>query len=561
MAPTKRNKLNRNRYDRKKVSTNIHEELLVALETQIKGFADIVWISKSKTYNTVKDIKYNLIQIVLLEYNGHRKKHNMDDRYSSFSSKYLQVELGVQYEKMMSMFFVKTHPGQSVSMIRDNTTLKYKLKKEIVEICDKVYLGEYKLHGVITRGGKKLNTLPEYTIRGRLNGGIVAKNRKNDQFKNYVRLNEDNMVLMLRMWRDLYRNRHGNKSIKIKRWVNILKEVGKDYRDISDEGSDRRNKHAIELINNTLVDIVGQGRLLQLYTEKDSGRLYGDEKLNLQTLPREMRYIAMGGMNYYEYDIENCHYSIIYQLNQMWGGKPLDAISRYIKDTKDTRQLISIGTGVDYNIIKTILIDIVYGAGIKQKHTYDEKKGKSFDNAILNTLLEYTNDNRDDAIKLFDTIAGNKRVSAIYNDLESARNFLKSKYRIKTLRNKDYLENTIGKITSILDYKGEKRSRGAMLSHITQGIESAALRVILEEEGKYFVMPHHDGWVSMKDNNTDILEALVRGKTAEMMRNYDGTDGHFSFTITKKKLNDITKGDWADKITSSKTIKEMMGVN
>ena len=434
MAPTKRNKLNRNRYDRKKVSTNIHEELLVALETQIKGFADIVWISKSKTYNTVKDIKYNLIQIVLLEYNGHRKKHNMDDRYSSFSSKYLQVELGVQYEKMMSMFFVKTHPGQSVSMIRDNTTLKYKLKKEIVEICDKVYLGEYKLHGVITRGGKKLNTLPEYTIRGRLNGGIVAKNRKNDQFKNYVRLNEDNMVLMLRMWRDLYRNRHGNKSIKIKRWVNILKEVGKDYRDISDEGLDRRNKHAIELINNTLVDIVGQGRLLQLYTEKDSGRLYGDEKLNLQTLPREMRYIAMGGMNYYEYDIENCHYSIIYQLNQMWGGKPLDAISRYIKDTKDTRQLISIGTGVDYNIIKTILIDIVYGAGIKQKHTYDEKKGKSFDNAILNTLLEYTNDNRDDAIKLFDTIAGNKRVSAIYNDLESARNFLKSKYRIKTTK-------------------------------------------------------------------------------------------------------------------------------
>ena len=83
----------------------------------------------------------------------------------------------------------------------------------------------------------------------------------------------------------------------------------------------------------------------------------------------------------------------------------------------------------------------------------------------------------------------------------------------------------------------------------------------MEEEGEYFVMPHHDGWVSMKDNNTDMLEALVRGKTAEMMRNYDGTDGHFSFTITKKKLNDITKGDWAEKITSRKTIKEMMGVN
>jgi hypothetical protein len=274
-----------------------------------------------------------------------------------------------------------------------------------------------------------------------------------------------------------------------------------------------------------------------------------------------MRYIAMGGMNYYEYDIENCHYSIIYQLNRMWGGKPLDAISRYIKDTKGIREAISNETGIDYSVVKLLLIKMVYGAGIKQKHKYIKELRKSVDNAILNALLDYTNDNRDDAIKLFDIFTENKRVKDIYDNLESARELVKSKYRIKTIRDKDYLENTIGKTTSTHDDKGNKRSPGAMLSHITQGIESAALRIILEEEGEYFIMPHHDGWVSMKDNNTDMLEALISGKTAEMMRNYDGTDGHFTFTITKKKLNDITKGDWADKITSRKTIKEMMGVN
>lgn len=556
----KREKKNRNRLDRKGISTNIREELLIALDTQIKGFTDIAWISKSKTYNTIKDIKYNLILIILDEYNGHGKKHNVDGLYSSYSSKYLQKELGVGYEKMMSMCFTKKHPGQNINMVSQRTTLKYKLKKEIVKICDKVYLGEYKLHGVITRGGKKLNRLPEYTIKGRLNAGVVAKNTKNDQFKNIVQLNEDNLILMLRMWRDLYRNRHGNKKVDISRWVTVLDEVGKDHTLITDIGLEKRNKHAIELINNTMVDIIGEGRILQIYTERDSGRLYGDQKLNLQTLPREMRYIAMGGMNYYEYDIENCHFVILYQLNRMWGGKPLNAISRYIKDTTGIRNKISNETGIDYGVVKRILINMVYGAGIKQKHRYIKEIGKSVDNAIFKTLYEYTEENRNDTDRLFDVITRNKTILWIYEDLEDVRKRIKDKYQIITKRKKDYLINTINKETTIHDINGERRSRGALLSHITQGIESAALRIILEEEGEYFVMPHHDGWVSMKDSNTDMLEAIIRGKTAEMMMNYDGTDGHFDFHITKKKLNDITKGDWIKEIINRKTIKEMIGV-
>ena len=45
-----------------------------------------------------------------------------------------------------------------IDLIKQRTTLKYKLKPEIIEICDDVHLGEYKLHARITRDGNKLNT-------------------------------------------------------------------------------------------------------------------------------------------------------------------------------------------------------------------------------------------------------------------------------------------------------------------------------------------------------------------------------------------------------------------
>ena len=49
-------KQKKNIADRLAVSTNIREELVLALDSKVKGFRNIAWISKSKTYNTIKDI-------------------------------------------------------------------------------------------------------------------------------------------------------------------------------------------------------------------------------------------------------------------------------------------------------------------------------------------------------------------------------------------------------------------------------------------------------------------------------------------------------------------------
>ena len=119
------------------VSTNIREELILALDSKVKGFRDIKWLSKSKTYSTIKDIKFNLCMIILNEYNGHKKKHNIDKTYSSYSAVNSRNILGGKADKLMSLVFDKIHPStkdRPVDLIKDKATLKYKLKESIIQL-------------------------------------------------------------------------------------------------------------------------------------------------------------------------------------------------------------------------------------------------------------------------------------------------------------------------------------------------------------------------------------------------------------------------------------------
>ena len=551
-------KQKKNIADRLAVSTNIREELVLALDSKVKGFRNIAWISKSKTYNTIKDIKFNLCMIILNEYNGHKKKHNIDKTYSSYSSVNARDILGNNADKLMALVFDKIHPGNNIDLIKQRTTLKYKLKPEIIELCDEVHLGEYKLHARITRAGNKLNTIPDYVVRSISNGGLIKKNTtKKYTWNNVVQLNEDNILIMVKMWSELFRNKVGKKN-DIRHWCNVLNSLGMNYESYSKTKLENRVKHSLELINKTTVDVLGEGRILQLYTEKDSGRLYGDEWLNLQTLPREMRYMAMGGNGYFEYDMENAHYNIMYQFNNMLAGKPLDAIGKYAKTTADTRDRISKATGVDYEIIKEILIMMVYGASVKQYHTYDKHTKKNYDNAIMDVLLGYTDDNRNDAVRLFDTIAENKDIIGLSNDIDSAKKHIKKNYKLVEKRKHKYLQNTYGKETPLIDKYGRDKNPGSLLSHMMQGIEAALLMFVIEEEGEMFVMPHHDGWVSMIDWDTDTIQQIIKVKSLKMMNEYNNTDASFDVKITKKKINDIDKGDWATQVLNIKSVSDLV---
>ena len=550
----------KNQIERSFISTNIKEELLRALDTNVREFRDIRWHSRSKKYNTIKDIKYNLLHIILNAYNGHIKRHKSDSDWQTFYSVKLRDTLGQEYDRLMSMVFDKRHPSNGVSLIDDKQTLKYKLKEEIIVICDKVYLGEYKLHARIGRDGKSIITIPDYVVRNVVDGGLLKRsNVKKYQFDNVIQLNEDNILIMIKMFAELYRYRMGKKSVDIEHWTDILNSVGIEPSKYTLKHlEDRRNK-AIELLNKASVDILGEGRVLQVYTEKESGRLFADEWLNIQNLPKEMRYIAMGGLGYYEYDIENAHYNFLYQLNNMFRGPALDTISKYISKTKVVRQQIASDTGVDIGVIKQIMIAMIYGADITQYHTYNEDTKQSSDNAIMSILLKYAEDNRDDATDLFDTIKANEMISGLHSEIRLSRNHMKKHWVIEKVKGVEYLLNPFRKRKRLADRYGKDEALNKLLSHMLLGVEASILVFVMEEELKDFVMPHHDGWVSINNWNTKTLEKIVKAKTARMMFDYCGIATGFDIKITKKRIGDIAKGKWTKEVLRAKTIKELIG--
>jgi len=533
---------------------------LRALDTNVREFRDIRWHSRSKKYNTIKDIKYNLLHIILNAYNGHIKRHKSDTDWQTFYSVKLRDTLGQEYDRLMSMVFDKRHPSNGVSLIDDKQTLKYKLKEEIIVICDKVYLGEYKLHARIGRDGKSIITIPDYVVRNVVDGGLLKRsNVKKYQFDNVIQLNEDNILIMIKMFAELYRYRMGKKSVDIEHWTDILNSVGIEPSKYTLKHlEDRRNK-AIELLNKASVDILGEGRVLQVYTEKESGRLFADEWLNIQNLPKEMRYIAMGGLGYYEYDIENAHYNFLYQLNNMFRGPALDTISKYISKTKIVRQQIASDTGVDIGVIKQIMIAMIYGADITQYHTYNEDTKQSSDNAIMSILLKYAEDNRDDATDLFDTIKANEMISGLHSEIRLSRNHMKKHWVIEKVKGVEYLLNPFRKRKRLADRYGKDEALNKLLSHMLLGVEASILVFVMEEELKDFVMPHHDGWVSINNWNTKTLEKIVKAKTARMMFDYCGIATGFDIKITKKRIGDIAKGKWTKEVLRAKTIKELIG--
>ena len=53
------------------------------------------------------------------------------------------------------------------------------------------------------------------------------------------------------------------------------------------------------------------------------------------------------------------------------------------------------------------------------------------------------------------------------------------------------------------------------------------------------------------------LERIIKAKSTKMMMEYANIGKGIDVSIKKKKMNDIEKGDWAEKILRAKTIKDL----
>ena len=542
--------------NRQRINKNITDSLVVELNNNISAFNSIRWVVRSKRFaDSITHIKYELAVFITDAYFGHIREHNKDKRYITLYYLALKKKLGRDYRKVILTCFELVGGIKISSAFRkDGSTFKYKLKDDVIKICEKVFSGELKLHGLIGRDGKKVNDLPGYVVNKINADGELRKtvDNKRHQWNNKVQLNENNIVLMTRMWADLYRYKTGRiKKKEIDKWLDVIDGLNLKLNDLTEAKLYRLHKNSVELANAITIDIVGMGNLLQLYTEKDSGRLYGDGYLNLQTLPKQIRYMAMGGLGYYEYDMENAHYNILFQYNKMIKGPVLRNIKQYITDTAGTRSKISKDVEISIGLVKRVLIPIIYGATMNKSSVVI--KGQHKDSAIMEKCLEYVDGDRTEAKEIWNRLKANSMVVGLTNDVKRAYKHLKKSWITSHNGDKQRLLN-VGKKTiriyEIDEITGEHRekSMGKLLSHFLQGIEAVIVWYIINEDQQSFVMPHHDGWVSRKNWDTDIIEQIIKAQTSRTMNEYSGLQLGFDLKIKKIKLNNVVMGDWVDKL-------------
>ena len=136
------------------------------------------------------------------------------------------------------------------------------------------------------------------------------------------------------------------------------------------------------------------GHIFQLYGEREfGGRLYSEGANGMLNIPKHIKHIMMSGMGYYDYDLVNAHWNILYQLNRHYGGGMLLHIENYNKNVKKIRKELAKDVGIDEENMKVMLVALLYGASININDKYwSVKKRKMVDTDLLQKLRSWTGD-------------------------------------------------------------------------------------------------------------------------------------------------------------------------
>jgi hypothetical protein len=257
-----------------------------------------------------------------------------------------------------------------------------------------------------------------------------------------------------------------------------------DQEDMFAQAQQEDFKYIAEAVGQLLrlanIDIAGRGYVMHRYVEAKSGRLYA-KGVSLQTTPRLIRQAALHGL--YEYDFENCHYSIFSQLAARYGFES-EAIGHYLAHKKAVREQLAKDIGISIEQVKMCLLAIMYGARANTWH----------ENAIPNEIQDTAKVKALYAHPLFQGIA---------QDIAQGRRVILDNWPTR----RTTLLNDMSKRIK----KNEKPER--KLAHLLQGIEAKALRAVIELIPNDVLLLMHDGFVTNKRVNIKDMERAVKAAT------------------------------------------------
>ena len=459
-------------------------------------FEDLVWVDTKVRRGKGKD-KYRfplgyLIHFTRKIYSGYYK-HKSWDEYTSVSYKTLQNWFGRDYHKTTDILLEFTEDWSH----SDKITRGWKLNDRCKKIFDEYFTREVRqkqTNKLLGLDGRVLKTFPKFGIIKSVNrdGKRLRKEEKmENNINNTTRVNFNNIqrcIDVIREIKDTGKIGSENLNVYTKHLLNIdpdnLTEIRNDLSDLRDIADS---------------ELLPKGKIYQHYFETDSGRVYTTGNTSIQQMNRIIRPIVMGGLGYWDYDIENCHFTLLKHIAAYYGYKRLDSIEEYLKNKSVIRKRLALLVDEDVNIIKQILLSILYGS------SQMVRKGNAVTDLVGGKKQHELND---DAF-----------IDRLYKDIKGLTEFIveitsreKTKHAYLRLHGQNvlYYENIRHKRISVLDEKGRKTPGRNILAHILQGLESKVLDVIMGSIGRDIKVLIHDGFITEHFIEHDMLTKLIK---------------------------------------------------
>lgn len=249
------------------------------------------------------------------------------------------------------------------------------------------------------------------------------------------------------------------------------------------EDINRRIEWVGQLIRLAQTDVAGRGFIIHRYAECKTGRLYASG-ISLQTAPRIIRKAALHGL--YDYDIENCHYSIFEQLASKYGYRA-DAVRHYLTHKNEVRQGMASRVGIEAKQAKMVLLALMFGARTTEWHKNAIPREIGLDKAK--------------ALYLDTEFAG------ISKDVQAGRDVILEAWP----KRRTTLHNNLGKAVPL------KAKAEIKMAHIIQGIEAMAIRSAIKLYPDEIVLLMHDGFVTTRQIDARAVERQIFKETGYRM--------------------------------------------
>jgi hypothetical protein len=419
-----------------------------------------------------------LIYLVRKIYTGYYQ-HKVFKETTSVSYKVLTNWFGRDYHKYTDILLEYTEVWSK----SQGYTRGWKLKDDTRKVLDDYFTKEVRqkeVNRMLGLDGKVIKQLSDAGIY-RVTDNIGRRMRKEEKLENnihsIIEINFDNVQNCLDIIRQVMDSgyiKNGNLNKWTKGFLNKSPGELKDYRNVLREIRD---------ISDT--EWLPKGKMYQHYYETSTGRVYSTGHNSLQRMRKLIRNVILGGVGYWDYDIQNCHYTLLNHLVEYYGLKSCNSFDEYIKNKVKIRNNLSKDLGVELSVIKECIIAVMYGCSKVNRdgNKLTDLLGKQKQILLVeNTFIKELFEDRNRVVK--DIIDITDKENKKYNFL---------KIYGKTKR---YYQNIRNKRLYLIDKEGKKVKQNQILGHILQGMESKILDVCMGIElGKLRVLIH-DGFVT-----------------------------------------------------------------